>query len=238
MKSVPPVQVKRALSSKTSLVNPLLSPPAGVVPSSRSSWFTCPSIRHNLREHGGADARREPRLCLVVVQQPTDALGVGDGPAVFKQARNVPLDPPPICQLVMEHPDDCSYLQLPEVSLRAHLVEADAPCTPVEPRINNEAPLINGIHESAFVAPVTTTAVQSLFIFTEIGVRCAGKYRLRFDLVDRVGLSFKRLASVYTDVFQVHGDRRDFPGLQRSTDLMRAVARRGLKVRIIDAQPS
>jgi hypothetical protein len=76
---------------------------------------------------------------------------------------------------------------------------------------------------------------QSLFIFSELGVRPTGDFRIRLDLVDRSGSSFINLGCVYTDRFVVVGDKSSHPGLSPSSDLMQAIVRRGLKLRLTKA---
>ncbi|CEH18798.1 Velvet factor [Ceraceosorus bombacis] len=210
---------------------------SALVPSSASPWFSCPSVDHTLRIHQGLPPATQVKFQLRIIQQPQEALAVGEGTDVHKQARNLPLDPPPVCELVTRDDTFANFLHLPEVSLRAHLVEAAAPHKELLAGPEEQGALINGIHEGAFVAPITDSVTRSFFIFTEIGIRASGQFRIRFDLVDRAGLSFKHVASVYTDPFTAHSDRNQFSGLQRSSELLRAVARRGLKVRIVDVLP-
>lgn len=70
-------------------------------------------------------------------------------------------------------------------------------------------------------------------------MRRAGQYRIRFDLIDRIGLIFKRVASIYSQTFKIVSDKKSFPGLTPSSDLVRQLVRRGLKLRIIkDPQES
>ncbi|PWN45009.1 hypothetical protein IE81DRAFT_345071 [Ceraceosorus guamensis] len=218
-------------------VAPAMGSSSALAPSSASPWFTCPSVDHTLRIHQGLPPATQVKFQLRIIQQPQEALAVGESTDVHKQARNLPLDPPPVCELVTRDDTFANFLHLPEVSLRAHLVAAAAPHKELLAGPGEQGALINGIHEGAFVAPITDSVTRSFFIFTEIGIRPSGQFRIRFDLVDRAGLSFKHVASVYTDPFTAHSDRNQFSGLQRSSELLRAVARRGLKVRIVDVLP-
>lgn len=77
---------------------------------------------------------------------------------------------------------------------------------------------------------------ECLFVFAELGIRIAGDFRIRFDLIDRVGFHFRRLASIYTSTFTVAADKRTYPGLSPSTELIHSLVRRGLKLRIIKSQ--
>lgn len=77
---------------------------------------------------------------------------------------------------------------------------------------------------------------ECLFVFSELGIRTAGEYRIRFDLIDRLGCQFRRLTSIYTQPFVVVADKKNFPGLSTSTDLIHSLVRRGLKLRIIKSQ--
>lgn len=74
---------------------------------------------------------------------------------------------------------------------------------------------------------------QSLFIFSELYVRSAGTYRLRFDAIDRSLSSFQPLGSIYSRPFVVVQDKKDFAGLTPSTELILAIVDRGLKLRVI-----
>ncbi|KAJ3181394.1 hypothetical protein HDU85_003712 [Gaertneriomyces sp. JEL0708] len=83
------------------------------------------------------------------------------------------------------------------------------------------------------------------FIFSEMGVRVAGKFRLRISLVDLRSTiaasgpspntsepsrdSATELTSVVTDVFEVYGVR-DFPGQKESPELVRHFAEQGVRV--------
>lgn len=75
---------------------------------------------------------------------------------------------------------------------------------------------------------------QSFFIFSELAVRLEGTFRLRFDIIDRTLSSFAFLGSLYSDAFTVHG-KMTFPGLCPSTELIRAIIDKGLKLRLVKA---
>lgn len=78
----------------------------------------------------------------------------------------------------------------------------------------------------------------ALFILPDLSVRTEGKYRLRFSLF-RLELSdllspgarSNVLAECMTDVFTVY-PAKTFPGMLKSTELTRAIARQGFKVQI------
>ncbi len=85
--------------------------------------------------------------------------------------------------------------------------------------------------QSPFNSRIDTREDQSFFVFKELGVRNRGVYRLRFDLFDRVGLRVFKIASVYSDVFEVQ-ERRKHPGLSASSALMDALVDRGMKYKL------
>jgi hypothetical protein len=180
-------------------------------------------------------------------QEPRHGLAVGKEDSAYKNARVTPLDPIPICQLVPENKRDFQFISVPQVSVQARLVYHHDTSKEVEvveddksaSSSNNGAkqqPMISTLQESGFIAPIMDRHEECLFVFSELGIRDAGEYRIRFDLIDRVGLQFKRLASIYSQPFTVVGDRKDFVGLQPSSTLVHALVRRGLKLRIINTK--
>jgi hypothetical protein len=86
------------------------------------------------------------------------------------------------------------------------------------------------------LTPMSLPAEECLFVFSELGIRTAGEYRIRFDLIDRLGSQFRRLTSIYTQPFTVVADKKNFPGLSASTELIHSLVRRGLKLRVIKSQ--
>lgn len=86
--------------------------------------------------------------------------------------------------------------------------------------------------QTAFLAQIFPPSEQSLFIFPDISCRLKGQFRLRIDVVDRSLMAFNVLGSIYSAPFEVH-DRKSFPGLSPSTELIQAVVRRGLKLRLV-----
>ncbi|UZJ52904.1 hypothetical protein CBS101457_002224 [Exobasidium rhododendri] len=190
----------------------------------RSAAFECPSLNDVLQSHGGVRPLVAPRFRLQIRQQPERGLAVGTDDSAYKRARAIPIDPPPICELVPEQSSDLKYISVPEVSVLARLVHCDAPFEEEASNRQFRDPLISGIQESGFIAPVMA--------HVELGVRRAGNYRIRFDLVDRCGLRFQCLASVFTQPFTVTSDAKAFTGLQASSELLHALVKRGLKLRI------
>ncbi|KAN0065160.1 hypothetical protein ACQY0O_001657 [Thecaphora frezii] len=199
-------------------------------PQTQSDWVKLPSVSHGLPFFAGVQPP-EPLFSLVVRQQPKRGLAIGSSQMALRTARSVPLDPPPVCELLMNRSGDEHALSLPEVFVRAQLVCSEAPYDEVLPDVRRNEALVGDTLQSPFNSRIESKEDQSFFVFKELGVRNKGIYRIRFDLFDRVGLSIRRMASVYTDVFEVH-ERRKHPGLTASTSLMDALVDRGMKYKL------
>lgn len=198
--------------------------------STRSPWLVLPSVSSALNLFG--DARRQcPRFSLVIRQQPRRGLAIGNSQMSLRTARSVPLDPPPVCELLIDRNGEEQLLALPEVFVRAQLVPAENPAEECLPDARRNDPLVGDTLQSPFNSRIDTREDQSFFVFKELGVRSRGLYRLRFDLFDRVGLQISRVASVYTDAFEVL-ERRKHPGLTASSGLMDALVDRGMKYKL------
>ncbi|CDR88481.1 uncharacterized protein SPSC_04308 [Sporisorium scitamineum] len=196
----------------------------------RSEWLVLPSVSHALGMYGNK-RRQEPRFSLVIRQQPRRGLTIGNSQMSLCSARSVPIDPPPACELLIDHSGDEQLLSLPEVFIRAQLVRGDSPMDECLPDARRIEPLVGDTLQSPFNSRIDTREDQSFFVFTELGVRNRGVYRLRFDLFDRVGLRIFKIASVYSDAFEVQ-ERRKHPGLSASSALMDALVDRGMKYKL------
>lgn len=196
----------------------------------RSEWLLLPSVSHALSMYADK-CRREPRFSLVIRQQPRRGLAVGNSQMSLRTARSVPIDPPPVCELLIDQSADEQLVSLPEVFIRAQLVGADTPMQECLPDAKRIEPLVGDTLQSALNSRIDTRQDQSFFVFKELGVRNRGTYRLRFDLFDRVGLRIFRIASVYSDSFEVH-EKRKHPGLSASSALMDALVDRGMKYKL------
>jgi hypothetical protein len=179
----------------------------------------------------GDKRRQEPRFSLVIRQQPRRGLAVGNSQMSLRTARSIPIDPPPVCELLLDRSGDEQLLSLPEVFIRAQLVRGDSPKDECLPDARRIEPLVGDTLQSAFNSRIDTREDQSFFVFKELGVRNRGVYRLRFDLFDRVGARIFKIASVYSDAFEVH-ERRKHPGLSASSVLMDALVDRGMKYKL------
>lgn len=125
-----------------------------------------------------------------------------------------------------------TFLSLLELSCRARLIPATGFQSEMK-QASDGRPLLTGDYDqSGFVAQVFPPREQCFFIFSELSVRAKGLYRLRIDIIDHSSFSFTNLGAIYSDVFEVH-DRKAFPGLTPSTDLVVAIVRRGLKLRLV-----
>ncbi|SPO26455.1 uncharacterized protein UTRI_04044 [Ustilago trichophora] len=196
----------------------------------RSEWLLLPSVSHALSMYGD-NRRQEPRFSLVIRQQPRRGLAIGNSQMSLRTARSVPIDPPPVCELLIDRSGDEQLLSLPEVFIRAQLVRGDSPTDECLPDARRIEPLVGDTLQSPFNSRIDTREDQSFFVFKELGIRNRGFYRLRFDLFDRVGLRIFKIASVYSDAFEVQ-ERRKHPGLSASSALMDALVDRGMKYKL------
>ncbi|CAO1630949.1 unnamed protein product [Parajaminaea phylloscopi] len=190
-----------------------------------------PSVRTGLATYSAAKRRANPAFRLCIRQHPAHGLALGDDTAL-KAARPPALDPPLVCELLPEHRDDEVFLSIPELSLRVVLVGADKPGMEIKRTPRGNPALTGDCDQTAFVAQVFPPKEQSLFIFADTSCRIPGLYRLRIDVIDRTDRHICVLGSIFSDVFEVH-DRRTFPGLSPSTELIQAIVRRGLKLRVV-----
>lgn len=196
----------------------------------RSEWLVLPSVSHALGMYGDT-RRQEPRFSLVIRQQPRRGLAIGNSQMSLRTARSVSIDPPPVCELLIDRSGDEQLLSLPEVFIRAQLVRGDSPTDECLPDARRIETLVGDTLQSPFNSRIDTREDQSFFVFKELGVRNRGIYRLRFDLFDRVGLRIFKIASVYSDAFDVQ-ERRKHPGLSASSALMDALVDRGMKYKL------
>lgn len=212
-------------AAPTTLTTPIANP--GLP--SRSEWLFLPSVSHALGIYNAS--RSEPRFSLVIRQQPRRGLAIGNSQMSLRTARSVPIDPPPVCELLIDRSGDEQLLSLPEVFIRAQLVRGDSTQEECLPDARRIEPLVGDTLQSPFNSRIDTREDQSFFVFKELGVRNRGVYRLRFDLFDRVGLRVFKIASVFSDVFEVQ-ERRKHPGLSASSGLMDALVDRGMKYKL------
>ncbi|EPQ26925.1 uncharacterized protein PFL1_05560 [Pseudozyma flocculosa PF-1] len=196
----------------------------------QSEWIQLPSVSYGLSLYGEAPLR-EPLFSLAIRQQTKRGLAIGSSQMALRTARSIPLDPPPVCELLMNRSGDEHTLSLPEVFVRAQLVKAEEPYDEVLPDARRNEPLVGDTVQSPFNSRIESREDQCFFVFKEMGVRVKGIYRIRFDLFDRVSLLIRRVASVYSDAFEVH-ERRKHPGLGASSSLMDALVDRGMKYKL------
>ncbi|PWN23576.1 hypothetical protein BCV69DRAFT_241868, partial [Microstroma glucosiphilum] len=72
---------------------------------------------------------------------------------------------------------------------------------------------------------------QGFFVFPDLSIRVEGRYRLKLCLFETIGTQVHHCKSIYSSVFMVYTAKR-FPGMEESTQLSRAFAGQGLKVRV------
>ncbi|SCV74252.1 BQ2448_6684 [Microbotryum intermedium] len=72
---------------------------------------------------------------------------------------------------------------------------------------------------------------QSCFVFPDLSVRTEGKFRFKMSLFEIMEDGVRYCTSIFTDPFQVYSSKR-FPGMTKSTELSKAFAEQGLRLRI------
>ncbi|PWN23224.1 hypothetical protein BCV69DRAFT_112266 [Microstroma glucosiphilum] len=238
--TLPASQAASATSSSQSRGSP-----AYMIPSSSASEIASqeafpssitldeiPSLAQSSLLKSERENKAQHQFTLKVQQHARVGLALGDERSSAKSSRIPPLDPPIICELIAHTQAGASLFGILELALRATLVDGMSPERVIGTTTAGLRPLHGDVDQSAFIAPIFSRTEQSLFIFSELCVRPAGDFRIRLDLVDRSGMTFINLGCVYTERFVVVGDKSSYPGLSPSSDLMQAIVRRGLKLRL------
>ncbi|MCO5556093.1 hypothetical protein L7F22_009637 [Adiantum nelumboides] len=209
----------------------------------RSASFSCPSSEIALQQQISHDSL--PRFQLLIRQDPIKGFSAGTDIVARKNARITPLDPPPICELVvvpfgqndeMDEIERAKYLSTIEVCVHVRLVNVDEPHTEMHDRNldHNGILLVGNLVESPFIAPCTSPLLKDecFFIFSELSVKCSGQYRLQYDLIDRANCQFRKITSVLGDPFTVYPAKKSFGSFMESTNLMKDIVARGLRLKI------
>ena len=180
----------------------------------------------------------QPRVCkLAVRQQPREGLVTLRG----KEKTRKPLDPPPIVQLDIESRADPSqqYLQNPYIFMSVLLWDAEND-EPVKYTATESltGTLVSSLHR---LKDPTRNEDGAYFIFGDISVKIAGRFRLCMNLYEEVadplpdscpgGGSFQSLGRVLSKPFDVV-PAKDFKGLEESTYLSRAFSDQGVRLRL------
>lgn len=209
----------------------------------QSSPFYCPSLnlvlQHQLPHHA------QPQFQFLIRQDPIKGFAAGKDIAARKNARIIPLDPPPVCELIVlpfDEKDEISdverarYLSTVEVCVHVRLISVDEPHTEIQDQTMdpNGILLVGNVVESPFIAPCTSPFLKDecFFIFSELSVRRSGQYRLRYDLIDRANNHFRTITTVLGDPFTVYSQRKHFGNCLGSTSLIKDIVARGLRLRI------
>ncbi|PWN38071.1 uncharacterized protein FA14DRAFT_22693 [Meira miltonrushii] len=205
--------------------------------------FHCPSsnliLQHQLPHYA------LPRFQLLIRQDPIKGFATGTDVTARKNARITPLDPPPVCELIvlpfgeedeMDEVERARFLSTVEVCIHVRLVSVDDPQTEIQDRNldPNGVLLVGNTVESPFIAPCTSPFLKDecFFIFSELSVRCSGQYRLRYDLIDRANNRFQKIASVVGNPFTVYSQKKYYGNFTESSSLIKDIAARGLRLRI------
>ncbi|RKP38260.1 velvet factor [Dimargaris cristalligena] len=71
----------------------------------------------------------------------------------------------------------------------------------------------------------------AFFVFPDLSIRLEGVYRLKFHLYELVDTMVYFRHCIISDPFTVYSPKR-FPGMTESTELSKAFANQGLKIRV------
>ncbi|KAI5481702.1 tuberin [Pseudohyphozyma bogoriensis] len=169
---------------------------------------------------------------LTVRQQPKQARMCGSG----EKADRRPIDPPPIIRLRIRRPgskggskkesDFISPTLTHSLFMFASLVPEDS---------EEELYMLSGSRTKHVTGSVVSSLFhlkdQSCFVFPDLSVRTEGKWRFKMSMYEILEDGVHFCSSIVTDTFQVYSSKR-FPGMGQSTDLSRAFASQGLRLRI------
>jgi hypothetical protein len=177
-----------------------------------------------------ASVNLRPDACkLVMRQQPVVALVTSDG----KEKVRKPIDPPPVVELVVSNMADPQqhHLQSPYIYAAVSLIGADT--------LEAPAGAANGVSQS-----LTGTLVSSLtrlkdlenrdggfFVFGDISVKLAGRFRLEFHLFEFRDNMTVNIGSGRSAVFTVV-TAKDFKGMAQSTQMSRSFSDQGCRLRL------
>ncbi|CAO1620082.1 unnamed protein product [Sympodiomycopsis kandeliae] len=188
-------------------------------------------VQDSLRMHRANGSDRAPSFRMIVRQHAIHGLAVGEMTPSNRGARPLPLDPPFVCELTPDDVADAPLLNVLDFSVHARLIKSLDPPTLVADSSTRKL-LLGDCGQCAFTTRGLSAHDRSLFIFSELSVRQAGSFRIRFDIINHSLSSFFAIGSVYSRPFVVH-ERSAYPGLSPSTDLILAIQDCGLKLRVI-----
>ncbi|GAA5904511.1 hypothetical protein JCM6882_008928 [Rhodosporidiobolus microsporus] len=172
---------------------------------------------------------------LDVRQQPRQARMAGAG----EKADRRPIDPPPIIRLRVRKPHArrVPAAQLADSDLLTptltHTLFMFASLVPE----NSEEEMydLTGSKSKLVAGSVVSSLFhlkdQSCFVFPDLSVRTEGRWRFKMSLFELGEDGVHFCTDILTDVFQVYSSKR-FPGMGKSTELSKAFAQQGLKLRI------
>lgn len=165
---------------------------------------------------------------LSIRQQPKEALITTEG----KEKARKPVDPPPILELTVSPNADPQqqFLQSPYLFLTVSLFRADRD----EPHdAKGEKSLSGTLVSSLHRLKDVNNKDGGFFVFGDISVKVAGKFRLHFSLYEFQNSSSEVmfLGSISSDAFSVLLPK-DFKGMEESTYLSRAFSDQGVRLRL------
>ncbi|KAM0754883.1 hypothetical protein T439DRAFT_352854 [Meredithblackwellia eburnea MCA 4105] len=156
-----------------------------------------------------------------------------------EKADRRPLDPPPIIRLRIRRPslknkassslsddDFVSPTLTHSLFMFASLVGEND---------ENEMYLLDGSRTKHVTGSVVSSLFhlkdQSCFVFPDLSVRTEGRWRFKMSMYEIMEDGVHFCSSIMTDTFTVYSSKR-FPGMGQSTELSRAFAQQGLRLRI------
>lgn len=246
-------------SDDSNCIQSISIPSSSTIPTIEiSEQFELPSVKIWQQSNPKQSSiQTAPKFKFKVRQNPIKGLYSGiDDCMARKNARLYPLDPPPICELMIcwekekengNNDSKVNYLSIAEVYVHCRLVKVNEPFEEERYQEYKGSRLIGNLVESGFIAPCSTpfTKEECFFIFSELtvqrnrlgmGTKYAsdeGKYRLRFDLIDRANLNFKRISTVFSQPFLMFESKQSLGDPIESSDLVKSIVQRGLRLRLI-----
>ncbi|KAI9598865.1 velvet factor-domain-containing protein [Syncephalis fuscata] len=141
-----------------------------------------------------------------------------------------PIDPPPILDIEPQNKDDQTFLDNPHLFVQAYLIDVDT--KKIISYAHGMHPLAGNCVQSSICMQYKNEEYRAFFIFGDISIRIEGKYCLKFVLLEREDSGkCKKLAQITTDQFIAYLGK-DFSGMSKSTELTRALADQGARIRI------
>ncbi|GAA5938347.1 uncharacterized protein JCM15063_000708 [Sporobolomyces koalae] len=172
---------------------------------------------------------------LDVRQQPRQARLTGPG----EKAGRRTLDPAPIVQLQVRRPTarrKAAHTLTEDDWISPSLTHTHFMFASLVPENSEEELYDLAGSRSEYVGGTVVSSLlplrdQSCFVFPDLCVRTEGRWRLKMSMYEIVDDGAIFCDSILTEVFQVYSSKR-FPGMSKSAETSKTLAREGLKLRM------